>query len=493
MNEQTWQRPRWRLIGMSIVMALAGQWCAVAGVLEELQAEVEAAIEKASPAVVAIARVAAPDDSRPMADDQLLRPMPLLQSRAALARQAPYAVGSGVVIDRRGLVLTQYLNVRPGDKHTVSTTAGEVYDATIKGADPRSGLAVLQIEGAESLEAIAWGDTTKLKKGTFVVAIANPVSIAELGEPSASLGIISNIGVKAPSDATFGDLSASSQGVVSATLHQLGTLLQTDATLGWSSGGGALVDSQGQLVGLMTDAVTLPGHESAAHYAIPMNEAFRDIIGRLSRGEEVEYALLGVTLGDSVVDSQGESTARANVLGVFRGGPAAQAGVLPGDLIVAVNNRPIATAHELQLLVGVMTPGQEITLTLERSNRKLEVELVLSKYFVAGEKVVTASQPSWRGLRVDFATALPIEKLTQSSDSGLIDPDGCVLVSAVDASGPAWQSGVRPGMFVSHVGDVRVRTPREFYEAVKASDETLDLRFTEERRPAEFERDAQFR
>ncbi len=450
-----------------------------------LQEQVATTIATAEPSVVAINRAVAPDEDR-----LELLGSPLLQSRAALQSQLPYTSGAGVVIDAKGLVLTQYLNVRVGDRHTITTSEGKTYVATIKGADPRSGLAVLSVEGA-SLKPIEFADAEKLRKGKFVVAIANPVGIAEIGQASASLGIVSNIGVKTPREANFGNAFDEGGGITSTSLHQLGTLIETDAKLGWSSGGGALVDLDGKLVGVMTDAVTLPGHEVAAHYAIPINKAFRGIIERLKRGEEVEYALLGVTLGDNPALLGGDADTRATVLGVFQGGPADAAGLLAGDIILSVDSEPIETSQELQLKVGLMAPGRKVAVEVLRSGQNRTTEMTLAKYFVAGEKVVTAQQRSWRGLRVDFSTALPLEKLTDSSVAGLIDPEGCVLVSAVAENGAAWQSGVRPGMFVSHVGAQRVTTPEEFYAAASDADETINLRFTENRRPAEFERDAQ--
>ncbi len=450
-----------------------------------LQEQVTKGIASAEPSVVAINRAVAFDEDR-----LGLQGRPLLQSRTSIESQLPYTTGAGVVIDAKGLVLTQYLNVRVGDRHTITTTGGKTYEATIKGADPRSGLAVLSVEGA-SLTPIEFGDATKLRKGQFVVAIANPIGITEMGQASASMGIVSNIGAKAPREANFGNAADEGGGIAATSLHQLGTLIETDVTLGWSNGGGALVDLDGKLVGVMTDAVKLPGHEAAAHYAIPINAAFRGIIERLKRGEEVEYALLGVTLGDNPALLGNDVDTHATVLGVFQGGPADGAGLLPGDVILSVDSKPIDTAQDLQLEVGLMTPGRTVAVEFVRAGQNRTTDMKLAKYFVAGEQVITANQRSWRGLKVDFATALPLEKLTESSEAGLIDPEGCVLVTAVEENGAAWQSGVRPGMFVSHVGNQRVTTPDEFYTAAQNSNETIDLRFTESRRPAEFERDAQ--
>src|SRR5690606_40795822 len=109
-----------------------------------------------------------------------------------------------------------------------------------------------------------------------------------------------------------------------------------------------------------------------------------------------------------------------------------------------------------------------------------ETDVVLSKYYVTGEQVVTKRPPSWRGIRVDYATALPREQITAAEQSGRIDPEGCVVVAHVEEGSPSWEAGVRPGRFISHVGDTRVTTPEELRQAVAAQDGAADLNITYE-------------
>jgi S1-C subfamily serine protease len=162
------------------------------------------------------------------------------------------------------------------------------------------------------------------------------------------------------------------------------------------------------------------------------------------------------------------------------GSPAMMAGLEPQDIVVGIDGEPIESAAELQVLVGGKPPGAKIHVDYMRGHEARETEVVLSKYYVAGEQVVTRRPPSWRGIRVDYATALPREQITAAEQSGRIDPEGCVVVAHVEEGSPSWEAGVRPGRFISHVGTTRVTTPEEFHKAVEAQEGNVDLKFTDE-------------
>ena len=167
----------------------------------------------------------------------------------------------------------------------VTTIDRTTYRATIRAADPHSGLAVLAIDHAAgplqragshehnsapgNFPAIRLGDAESLRKGQFVVAIGNPYAIQTDGQPTASWGIVTNFGRKAPIGTNLND-APGPDGDYRTTLHHLGTLIQTDAKLGFNAAGGALINLRGELVGLTTTAATIAGHEQPAGYAIPM-------------------------------------------------------------------------------------------------------------------------------------------------------------------------------------------------------------------------------
>jgi S1-C subfamily serine protease len=114
-----------------------------------------------------------------------------------------------------------------------------------------------------------------------------------------------------------------------------------------------------------------------------------------------------------------------------------------------------------------------------RSGRPATANVTLAKLAVAGKKIASIRPDAWRGLRVDYATALEASELAQAFSGGAVDPEGCVLVTDVEEKSAAWNAGVRKGMFISHVGGKRVTTPAEFETAAKTVGEEFDVRLTQ--------------
>jgi serine protease Do len=447
-------------------------------------------IARAEPSVVAIGRTpqqVAIADHRP--GDVFVE----LRDNAA-APADPITVGAGVIIDRTGLVLTHYLAVHEGDQHTVTTIDRLTYPATIRAADPRSGLAVLAIDtkagpikraGApskatapDSFPAIKLGDAASVHKGQFVITIGNPYAIQTDGQPTASWGIITNLARKAPSGTNLNDAPGPA-GDFHTTLHHLGTLIQTDAKLGFGAAGGALLNLRGELIGLTTTAATIAGHEQPAGYAIPINATTRRIIDTLKQGREAEYGMLGVGFGQLSMEAPIASGARLALVQVFAGGPAARAGLASGDVVTRVADEPVTDIDAVQLAISKLPPSTVVTVDYIRGGRPATANVTLAKLAVAGKKIATVRPEAWRGLRVDYATALEAAELAQAFSGGAVDAEGCVLVAEVEEKSVAWNAGVRKGMFISHVGGKRVTTPAEFQAAAKTVGEKFDVRLTQ--------------
>lgn len=460
----------------------------------DLQRAIQDAIATAEPAVVAISRVPAP---QPVADERVLGDAFIQLRPAESPQDAAQVVGAGVIIDPSGLVLTQYLAVSPGEQHFITTTKRRTYAAKIRAADARSGLAVLAINGnpppasllqragnpanetpspETKLPTVQFGDANSLRKGQFVISIGNPHTIKSDGQPSASWGIITNLAQRAPSGSNLND-SPGPGNDYRTTLHHLGTLIQTDAKLGWSAAGGALVNLRGELIGLTTTLATIAGHEQPAGYAFPMNAAFRRIVDTLKDGREVEYGMLGVGFGMQQVASVTSAGSRLTVMQVYPGTPAAKAGLESGDAILKVDDKPVTSVDEVQLAVSLLRPAATTNITYSRNGMPSTATLAVAKLAPAGRNIVTVQSPAWHGMRVDYATVLNAQNFAQAISSGTYDPQGCVLVTYVEEGSDAWKAGIRPGMFISHVGSQRVTTPAEFSAAANASS-VSDLRFT---------------
>jgi serine protease Do len=448
-------------------------------------------IHRAEPSVVAVARLAPAQQSllAPRAGDLFA------DLRQQSAANEPNIVAAGVIIDPAGLILTEYLAIREGEQHTITTVDGKIYPATIKAADPRSGLAILAISAPASplkrasattdkaqqstqFHAISFGDASQLRKGQFVISIGNPYAIRSDGEPTASWGIVTNLARKAPAGANLND-APGPNGDYRTTLHHLGTLIQTDAKLGWSAGGGALINLRGELIGLTTTVATIAGHEQPAGYAIPIDETTRRIIDTLKQGREAEYGLLGIGFQPANPAAAGAANAGATVQQVYPGSPAARAGLQTNDVITQVAGQSVSDVDRLQLTVSRLVPSQKVPIDYVRGGHAATAQVTLSKLAVAGKKIVTDRPPGWRGIRVDYALALDAATLSEKSAAGALDPEGCVVVTDVAQDSPAWQAGVRPGMFISHVGDKRVTTPDEFRAAMQDAGRGVSVRLTQ--------------
>jgi serine protease Do len=380
----------------------------------------------------------------------------------------PDEYGTGVVIDRHGLILTCYHVLGLKSRHFVATSDRKVYPARIKAADPRSDLAVLEIEASDLVPATL-GNAETLKKGQIVVALGNPYAIARDGQASASWGIIANLARKAgPSVDASGE-------PVKDKLYHYGTLIQTDAKLNLGTSGGALVNLKGEMIGLTTALAATSGYEQAAGYAIPVDETIRRVVNTLKEGREVEYGFLGVKpVNLSRLEIlQGAHGARIAL--VEPGTPADQY-LRSGDVVTHVNGRSIFDADELYRDVGRLPVESRVELTVLRDDQIQKIPIELSKYPVQGVKVVTKPAPSWRGMRIDYGTALPRdpERLVPA----ISDPGGAVVVVEVAKESPAAAAGLQYGMFISQVGSTPVRTPREFYAAVAGKTGEVALRLS---------------
>lgn len=364
----------------------------------------------------------------------------------------PQEFATGVIIDAAGLVLTNYHVYDEQSDLWVTTTERKIYRTKLRGGDKRADLLVLEIVGAgaeSTFTPIRFGDAKALKKGQIVIALGNPYAIARDGQPSASWGIVSNLSRK---------VSQQQVAETDLTLHHLGTLIQTDAKLNLGTSGGALLNLKGEMVGLTTSVAAVSGFEQAAGYAIPVDDAFRRIINELKQGRSVAYGFLGVRPASLTAREFGAGRPGVRVEEVSPGTPARRAGLQVGDLITHINGAPIFDSDGMRLEVGKLPAGAEATLTIQRGGAVDFKRVMLAKFPKRTREIVTAREPDWRGLRVDFSSAV-IDRLQFDDAAG-----DMVAISEVADDSPAHKAGLRPQMLVSHVGNNPVRTPAEFYE-----------------------------
>ena len=376
----------------------------------------------------------------------------------------PNEYGAGVVIERRGLVLTAcHVLGDENDNYYITTADRRVYRAWIKAADPRSDLAVLSIDGADvasaNLVPIRMGDAATLRKGQIVVTLGNPYAIARDGQASAGWGIISNLNRKAPPVPEETDNGGKT------TLHHYGGLIQTDARLHLGASGGPLLNLRGEMIGLCISEAATAGYESAAGYAIPVDATFRRVLDALRQGREAEYGLLGIQPDNLQPPEIAAGLQGVRPHGISPGTPAARSGLRENDIITSVNGGAVCDSDSLFLEIGrlpVERRGPSRRSPQRRTGRR-STSYWARIWSVGGRSSPSAPRPG--GVRVDYASACEPQRF-----------DDAVVVSEVDPNSPAAKLGMKPGMLISHVDGRPVRTPKEFQAAIAQKSGAVQLR-----------------
>ena len=368
-------------LALTLVLAAASRADEPKGVdpVEALENAVADAIARAEPSVVAISREKAEKGQETVAVRGRPQPgvapgtingfNPQAGQFAAIdaEEELSFDYGSGVVIGPKGEILTAYHVVQGAARLTVRAQNQPQFAAEIIAADPRSDLAVIaprETPGSPlpRLTPITLGDASTLRKGSFLIALGNPYNAARDGSASASLGILSNLARKLePPAYDFNPRQNPRQ------LRHLASLLQLDAKLNLGMSGGAVINRKGELVGLTTAGANVEGYDGRAGYAIPIDSLARRAIEALQQGKEVEYGFLGLTLDTGRNADFGRPTdGMARVEQTKAGSPADRAGIVRGDTIISVGDRPVRDTDSLILAVNALPVGREVSIKVRR-------------------------------------------------------------------------------------------------------------------------------
>ncbi len=360
-------------------------------------------------------------------------------------------MGSGVIIDAKGIVLTNNHVVEGADKVTIELSDGTILEATDIQTDPRSDLAVIRVNPEQSLPAARLGNSDNLEVGDWVLAIGNPFEL----NLTVSAGIISGKGR-------------------SLGLVERGTFLQTDAAINPGNSGGPLVNLDGEVVGINTAIASRSGGYQGIGFAIPINTAKR-IVKQLLANGEVRRAYLGVAIApiDADVAKKLGVKPRGGVLiaEVHKDTPAADAQLKAMDVIVSFAGKRVTAPGELQSIVEAceLDSKQDVTIVRDGEQRKMQVVVrALPSSFGrraalgTDDQLETPEEGGYSdslGLRASELTPELAQRL------GYDDTQG-VLVSEVDRGGVAYENGVRVGMVILKVGHNDVNSIDEFEEAI---------------------------
>jgi len=316
------------------------------------------AVRKAVPSVVNIFTSKEIKTPRhPFLDDPLFRHF--FGDRLEEEPQRAASLGSGVIVSSKGYILTNHHVVEAADEIEVALIDGKKLKAKAVGSDPETDIAVLQVEGGP-VPAITFGDADALRVGDVVLAIGNPFGVGQ----TVTMGIVSALGRSRLGINTFENF------------------IQTDAAINPGNSGGALIDSAGNLVGINTAIYSRSGGSLGIGFAIPASSA-KQVMEQIIQTGGVTRGWIGVEARE-ITPEMGESfrmgaTTGVLIEGVLRGGPAERAGLKPGDILVAIEGKPVNDPNAMLNLVAALVPGKHASIKLRRDNKDVDVQVAVGK------------------------------------------------------------------------------------------------------------------
>ena len=269
------------------------------------------------------------------------------------------SLGSGVIVSHEGYVLTNNHVVEGADEIEVVLTDGRKAPAKIVGLDPETDLAVIKIK-LDKLPSIVLGQSEQARVGDVVLAIGNPFGVGQ----TVTMGIISALGRN------------------NLHINSFENFIQTDAAINFGNSGGALVDTRGNLIGINTAIYSQSGGSVGIGFAIPVSTA-KTVMEAIIKDGHVVRGWIGVETQDitpELADSFSlQRSSGAMIAGVVRNGPADKAGIVPGDILLTVEGKPVGDTTEMLNLIAQLPPGGKARMTVLRKNREAALDVMVGK------------------------------------------------------------------------------------------------------------------
>jgi serine protease Do len=362
-----------------------------------------------------------------------------------------HGLGSGVIVSK-DIVLTNNHVVEKSDQIRVSASDGREFSAELVGADEKSDLAVLRLKGdVEGLQPLGFGDSSRLRLGDVVLAIGNPFGVGQ----TVTMGIVSakgrtDVGIEAYED-----------------------FIQTDAAINPGNSGGALVDMEGNLVGINTAILSRSGGYQGIGFAIPSSMA-KPIMQALIDHGKVVRGFLGVGIQDLSPDLK-QAMGLKDIDGVLissvePGGAAERAGIKQGDVITRVDGEAMETTGHLRNAIAMKGASKSVEIELRRGSDTKKFSVKLGELPDNSPKTGSKAPQQGGGLGLELAPLTP--ELAQRFGSDL--KQGVVVVGVVPGS-PAASAGLQPGDILLQVGKKKVKTPAEVKAALPSGKSTVLL------------------
>jgi len=403
-------------------------------------------VARVKPAVVSITTKL---DVRQAADEEggpsMPFPMPFGGMPHGGQGHAVEARGSGFIVSANGTIVTNNHVVKDAKSVSVTLSDGTELPAKVVGRDPRTDLAVLKVSSAKPLPYIELGDSAKVRVGQWVVAMGNPFGLG---------GTV-----------TAGIVSAEGRDIGSGPYDQF---IQIDAPINQGNSGGPLFTQDGKVVGVNSAILSPSGGSVGIGFAIPSN-LVKTVVAQLEADGHVTRGYLGVASQPLTEKMAQALNLKANegalVASVTAEGPAAKAGVQPGDVIQAIDGQKVTSPHDLAMDVAAAKPGQNAKLDILRNGDKQTVNVTLAE--MPNDKTADAGDHAASKGKVGIALAPITPELRDRLDLPK-DAKGAV-VAEVQAGSPAEAAGIQQGDVIVGVGDKAVDGPESAVKAIRAA------------------------
>ena len=351
------------------------------------------------------------------------------------------SLGSGVIIDaEKGYIITNSHVINKSDEIKVVLYDKREYEATIIGEDPLSDIAVIQIDN-DSLTDLTMGDSDDLQVGQWVIAIGSPFGL-HLNH-TVTAGIVSAIG---RSD------------VMSKMNYE--NFIQHDAAINPGNSGGALLDLDGNLIGINTAIATRSGQNAGVGFAVPINQA-KKVANDLIETGTVKRGWLGITIQDITDDMKSywklKNKKGALVSQILENSPAEKSGLKEEDIIIKVNNDEIENSSDLRNTVSENYPNKEITLTVLRDNKKKKIKVLL------GERPTNESLVNGDWNKNEEFDILGL-KIESSNNNG-------VKITDIKPDSSAGREDLRVGDVIKSIGRRIINSPSDYFDMIENYDE----------------------
>jgi len=341
-------------------------------------------------------------------------------------------IGSGVIISSDGYIVTNHHVINNSDYIEVTLNDKRTYKATLVASDPSTDIALLKID-ADNLPYLSFGNSDELKVGEWVLAVGNPFNLT--------------------STVTAGIVSAKARNIGLSSSFSIEAFIQTDAAVNPGNSGGALVNTRGELVGINTAIASQTGSYIGYAFAIPSN-IVKKVVSDFIKYGEVQRVYLGINIlqvDHDLAKEKGLSTTEGvYVQNVYDGSTAQEGGILPGDVIKAINGNEIKDIPQLQERLSQLEPGQKATITVLRGNKTINLDVVL-KNTKNTTNVINTNYS--KALGAKFQTVKPEDIKHLRINYG---------VKVVElSSGKLKAVGIKPGFIITSINGQPVKTAEE--------------------------------